>query len=137
MENSKAILKKNANLGEQELNNLIEFYEKHSICLTNKNAKFTWQELVHLNRTKPNISDQELFELKGLPPLEIAENVNLSVPENADESSNTNKSKFKSSKKKKRTKGTDKKEAISFSKKERVEAKEIIEISQTKIKGFE
>lgn len=127
-------MKKNANLGEQELNNLVEFYEKHSNCLTNKNAMFTWQEIVQLNRTKPNISDQELFELKGLSPLEIAENVDSSVPVDADESSNPNKNKFKTSKKKKRgTKGTDKKEATI---KERVEMKEIIEISQTKIKGF-
>jgi hypothetical protein len=68
-EQAKIQLKKLSNLIDYEVDKLVDFYS--SRALNNNVVKLTWPEVLSLYKTKPDINDRELFELKGVAP-EIA-----------------------------------------------------------------
>ena len=65
MESAKVHLKPLSNLIDHDVEGIISFYQVHSANIASKNIKFTWQELLHLYRTQPRISERELLEMKG------------------------------------------------------------------------
>lgn len=65
MESAKVHLKPLSNLIDYDVEGIIAFYQVHSANIASKNIKFTWQELLHLYRTQPRISERELLEMKG------------------------------------------------------------------------
>lgn len=58
-------LKPLSNLIDHDVEGIISFYQVHSANIASKNIKFTWQELLHLYRTQPRMSERELLEMKG------------------------------------------------------------------------
>lgn len=119
MEISSRLLKTFSGLTEHDLDGLIEFYRSHGVGLANKNAHFTWQELVQLYRTHPNISDRELLEMKGVSFMEPSFNEldsGIGSMESSGMIKNKKKSKVAGGKKKKELKNKTEKKDKSMAK---------------------
>lgn len=58
---------------DYDVDGIVEFYRSKNI--NNKILKLNWGELWNLYKTKPNISEIELYELKGLSPELVAQSI--------------------------------------------------------------
>lgn len=66
MNQAKIQLKKLSNLVEHDVEGLIEFYGTRVANANKSGARFTWPELMQLYRSRPSITEREVFEMKGL-----------------------------------------------------------------------